>query len=180
MSFAENLRLLRKEKGITQEDLAEMLEVSRQAVSKWEAGSGYPETDKLLTISKKLNISLDYLMDNEPQSVCEEPQKIVYPKTDRIKIITFDGSQIVDCISVRYNKIEFPAKNEPAYILQAVDRVGFFGAHTIILGWYNDENSVQKEVKEIVKAIEAEEKTYKLQYFADVEFKGILGQASRK
>lgn len=38
MSFAENLKLIRKEKGITQEDLAEMLQVSRQAVSKWEAG----------------------------------------------------------------------------------------------------------------------------------------------
>lgn len=38
MSFAENLKLIRKEQGITQEDLAEMLKVSRQAVSKWEAG----------------------------------------------------------------------------------------------------------------------------------------------
>ena len=40
MSFAENLKLIRKEQGITQEDLAEMLKVSRQAVSKWEAGAG--------------------------------------------------------------------------------------------------------------------------------------------
>ena len=38
MSFAENLRALRKEKGISQEELAELLEVSRQAVSKWEQG----------------------------------------------------------------------------------------------------------------------------------------------
>lgn len=180
MSFADNLRLIRKEKGLTQEELAEMLQVSRQAVSKWEAGSGYPETDKLLAISKKLNVSLDYLMDNEPQKVNEEQKASVYPKTDTIKIITFDGSQTVACISVKYDKIAFTAKNEPAYILQGVDRVGFFGAHTIILGWYDDEDSVKRELEDIVKAIDKEEKTYRLKYFTDIEFKGILGQASRK
>ena len=40
------------------------------------------------------------------------------------------------------SKISFPAKNEPAYILQAVDRVGFFGAHTVVPGWYEDDVSV--------------------------------------
>ena len=42
MGFAENLRELRKERGLSQEDLAELLDVSRQAVSKWEQGMGYP------------------------------------------------------------------------------------------------------------------------------------------
>ena len=58
MSFGSNLKLIRKEKGITQEQLAEMLNVSRQAVSKWESDSGYPETDKLLLLAGKLNVSL--------------------------------------------------------------------------------------------------------------------------
>ena len=107
MSFAENLKLIRKEKGITQEDLAEMLQVSRQAVSKWEAGTGYPETDKLLIIARELNVSLDYLMDNEPDIIDSEPKDVVYPKTDKIVIATFDGSQTVDCLSVRYDKILF-------------------------------------------------------------------------
>ena len=100
MSFAENLKLIRKEKGITQEDLAEMLQVSRQAVSKWEAGTGYPETDKLLIIARELNVSLDYLMDNEPDIIDSEPKEVVYPKTDKIVIATFDGSQTDDCLSV--------------------------------------------------------------------------------
>ena len=43
MSFAENLKQIRKEKNISQEKLAELLGVSRQAVSKWEQGIGYPE-----------------------------------------------------------------------------------------------------------------------------------------
>lgn len=45
MSFAEHLRQIRKEKGLSQEDLAELLDVSRQAVSKWEQGAGYPEVE---------------------------------------------------------------------------------------------------------------------------------------
>lgn len=180
MSFAENLKLIRKEQGITQEDLAEMLKVSRQAVSKWEAGAGYPETDKLLTIAKKLNVSLDFLMDNESTTDGDEPQEVVFPKTDNIKIMTFDGSQTVDCISVRYSRIVFSAKNEPSYILQAVDRVGFWGAHTIILGWYNDEESVKSEMEAIVKAMDQEKRTYKLKYFTVVEFKGIFGLVRRK
>lgn len=46
---------------MTQEELAEVLSVSRQAISKWESGFGYPETEKLLLLAKELNVSLDYL-----------------------------------------------------------------------------------------------------------------------
>mgnify|MGYP002574175233 CR=1 FL=1 len=52
MSFGENLKNVRKQRGVTQEELAEILGVSRQAISKWESDSGYPETEKLLVISK--------------------------------------------------------------------------------------------------------------------------------
>lgn len=50
MSFSENLRRARKTKGLSQEELAALLGVSRQAVSKWEQGTVYPETEKLKTI----------------------------------------------------------------------------------------------------------------------------------
>lgn len=52
--------------------------------------------------------------------------------------------------------------------------------HTIILGWYDTEDSVKKEIKDISDAIENGDRTYKLKYFSDVEFKGLLGNASRK
>ena len=48
MDFGMKLQSLRKEKGLSQEALAEKLHVSRQAVSKWESGAGYPEMDKLI------------------------------------------------------------------------------------------------------------------------------------
>ena len=70
MSFAENLKQLRKEKQLSQEELAEILDVSRQAVSKWEQGIGYPEVEKLMSISSKLNISLDSLTDSSEHGFC--------------------------------------------------------------------------------------------------------------
>lgn len=65
MSFADNLQSIRKEKQLSQEELAERIGVSRQAISKWEQGNGYPETEKLLVLSQELNVSLDYLMLGE-------------------------------------------------------------------------------------------------------------------
>lgn len=61
MGFAENLKDIRNKRNITQEQLAEILSVSRQTISKWESGLSYPETEKLLSIAKELNVSLDYL-----------------------------------------------------------------------------------------------------------------------
>lgn len=65
MNFAEKLQKLRKEHGLSQEELADQLSVSRQAVSRWENGQGFPETDKLLFLSSLFNVSLDYLLKNE-------------------------------------------------------------------------------------------------------------------
>lgn len=62
MSFGENLQTLRKSKNISQEQLAERLDVSRQAVSKWESGGGFPETDKIITLCEFFGCSMDELM----------------------------------------------------------------------------------------------------------------------
>lgn len=180
MSFGNNLKMIRKEKGLTQEQLAEMLDVSRQAVSKWESDNGYPETDKLLVIAKELGVSLDYLMDNKPALQDEKEDIVVAPINEKTIVITmFDGSQTVNCLSVRYSKIAFPAKNEPAYILQGIDRVGFFGAHTVILGWYEDEETVKKEMAEIIAAMDNDVKIYRLKYFTDIKF-SLFGTVTRK
>lgn len=65
MSFSENLKQLRKDHKLTQEALAEKLDVSRQAVSKWESETGYPEMDKLILIGKTFNVSVDWLLESE-------------------------------------------------------------------------------------------------------------------
>lgn len=62
MSFAENLVYLRQHYGVTQEGLAEQLGVSRQTVSKWEAGTNYPEMEKLLVLCDLFHVSMDDLL----------------------------------------------------------------------------------------------------------------------
>ena len=56
MKFCDKLQKIRKENNVTQEQLADKLNVSRQAVSKWESGTAYPDTEKLIQISKIFNI----------------------------------------------------------------------------------------------------------------------------
>ena len=62
MSVAENISMLRKRNGITQEQLADELGVSRQAVSKWETGEAFPETDKLIALCDKFGVNCDALL----------------------------------------------------------------------------------------------------------------------
>ncbi|MGL5330243.1 MAG: helix-turn-helix domain-containing protein [Peptostreptococcaceae bacterium] len=64
MEFGEKLLVLRKKEGLSQEALAEKLNTSRQAVSKWENGQGFPETEKILIISNIFDVSIDYLLKN--------------------------------------------------------------------------------------------------------------------
>jgi len=62
MIFSEKLAILRKNKGITQEALAQKLNVSRQAVAKWESGQVYPDISNLIQISNLMNVTVDYLV----------------------------------------------------------------------------------------------------------------------
>ena len=65
MEFNEKLQELRKQKGLTQEELAELLYVSRTAISKWESGRGFPNIESLKAISKFFSVSLDQLLSSE-------------------------------------------------------------------------------------------------------------------
>lgn len=76
MEFHEKLQELRKKRGITQEELAEALYVSRTAISKWESGRGYPNIDSLKEISNFFSISIDDLLSSETVlSIAENENK---------------------------------------------------------------------------------------------------------
>lgn len=77
MNFGENLQNLRKLKNYSQEDLADKLQVSRQAVSKWESGTGYPETEKLISICELFDCSMDELVKGKI-SIDANSEKKVY------------------------------------------------------------------------------------------------------
>ena len=76
MDFHKKLQELRKNKGLTQEELAEALFVSRTAISKWESGRGYPSIDSLKEISKYFSVSIDELLSGEKLiSIAERENK---------------------------------------------------------------------------------------------------------
>ena len=76
MEFNEKLQELRKSRGLTQEELAEKLYVSRTAVSKWESGRGYPNIDSLKAIARLFSVSIDDLLSgDELLTLAEEENK---------------------------------------------------------------------------------------------------------
>ncbi|MDL2235144.1 helix-turn-helix domain-containing protein [Christensenellaceae bacterium OttesenSCG-928-L17] len=94
MEFNEKLQQLRKQRGLTQEELAEMLFVSRTAVSKWESGRGYPGIESLKAISKHFAISIDDLLSGEELiSLAENEQK---EKTEHTRNRMFG---VLDCMT---------------------------------------------------------------------------------
>ena len=76
MEFNEKLQELRRQKGLTQEELAELLFVSRAAISKWESGRGYPNIDSLKQISKFFSVTIDELLSGDEILTIAEADKI--------------------------------------------------------------------------------------------------------
>ena len=75
MTTGEKIAFLRKKASLTQEQMAEILGVSRQSVSRWEIDMAFPETEKLIKMSKLLRCSIDYLLNTEgnlPEEVIDE------------------------------------------------------------------------------------------------------------
>ena len=154
MSFAEKLKQVRKEKQLSQEELAFMLEVSRQAVSKWELGEGYPEVEKLIMLAKRLHVSLDYLLDVEVEKQTSTTSKAI--------LITSPHENVLArCVSIVSSKKMSSGKHAPAYAL--------FGVYegkdsTIFLGWYANKEKITQEIMNIHNAILQGCGEYTLQY----------------
>ena len=165
MSFSENLKQIRREHHLSQEELAELLDVSRQAVSKWEQGQGYPEVEKLLLLSSKLNISLDSLMSVEIN--CDTGVK-KENKSGLIVITSPHENVIATCCKVAASGKMRGGKASPQYALFGVDRGGsnFWGEPTTFLGWYASEEQISKEIAQIHNAISKGIPTYTLQFSA--------------
>ena len=86
MTFKEKLVILRKARGLTQDDFASAVGVSRQAVYKWESGQSYPEVPKLLEIKMLFNISIDELLDDSFDiPVPEKKKRKRAPKAEPVK-----------------------------------------------------------------------------------------------
>lgn len=95
MILAEKIALLRRQNGWSQEELADQLNVSRQAVSKWEGGMSIPDLDKILKLSALFEVSTDYLLKDE----LEQPDATApLPKEERVtepcRTVSFDEANV--------------------------------------------------------------------------------------
>ncbi len=93
MNFGTNLTAARKAKGLSQEELAERLLVSRQTIYKWETGVTYPDIDRLCDIAKCLEVSTAYLLGEWEAPPCAEPNAA--PEEAKNSICTVDKAETV-------------------------------------------------------------------------------------
>lgn len=171
MNFAENLKTVRRNHNLSQEELAELLNVSRQAVSKWEQGAGYPEMEKMILLSQKLDVSLDYLVYGENKFAEQKPDSM--SAAGKITIKSPNTKAIIHCSKVlsspAFNRVFKSKTNSPRYILFGVDGSSQWGEHSTVLGWYADEERINREIDAILSAMKRGEPYYELQHDSRVK-----------
>ena len=72
--FSENLKKIRKDNNVSQEQLADEIGVSRQAISKWESSVAYPEMDKIITLCDRFNLNIDDLLHKDIREIKKEEE----------------------------------------------------------------------------------------------------------
>ena len=111
MELNEKLHELRKQKGLTQEELAELLFVSRTAVSKWESGRGYPNIDSLKAIATFFHVTIDELLSgDELLTIAEEDTK---QKENHLRDLVFG---LLDCSAAMFFFLPFFGQNAAGMI----------------------------------------------------------------
>ena len=126
-NLAENLKKLRKDNNLSQEDLADKLGVSRQAISKWEMGDAYPEMDKIMQLSEMYNVSVDNLIHNDVREVKSEEKA----KNNVNKYVDSFFKFITDSISM-FCSLKFGAKIN--LIIEQFLIAGVFALLCVIVG----------------------------------------------
>ena len=170
MSFGNNLKIIRAEKNLSQEQLAELLGVSRQAVSRWEQDSGYPETERVIQIAQKLDVSLDSLLLDkkliDEASSTNRPSGVVCPTGQKIMITTHDGKlSSYYKFQIMKGAFAFLSRGRPNHWLVGTDRTNFLGEDAgDLLGLYMTKEDAEREMRDIKEAIQNGERSYQLKY----------------
>ncbi|MBE6718642.1 MAG: helix-turn-helix transcriptional regulator [Ruminococcaceae bacterium] len=136
MEFNEKLQELRKQKGLTQEELADMLYVSRTAISKWESGRGYPNIDSLKAIANFFSITIDELLSgNELLTIAEHDNK---QKENYLRDLVFG---LLDLSVIMFLFLPFFAQKENGIIqevsLLSLSKIASYlkiGYYVVIIG----------------------------------------------
>ena len=130
MEFNEKLQELRKQRGLTQEELAEKLYVSRTAISKWESGRGYPNIESLKAIAKFFSVTLDELLSSgEALAIAEEDSR---QKETRFRDLAFGLLDI--CITMLFFLPFFAEETEE--IIRSVSLIELCGVQAYLKAVY--------------------------------------------
>lgn len=121
MTFGSKLVKLREEKGLSQEQMAELLDVSRQSISKWESDKSFPEIKRILFISEYFEVSLDYLF-KDTEDACEEKEKVYRADALHDVVLSF-----ISNLTYKQRII--------VYMLVLIALVSFCAAVTYLLGY---------------------------------------------
>lgn len=183
MSFSENLKSVREKKNLSQEQLAELLGVSGEVVSKWEQDAGYPETEIVIQIAKKLDVSLDCLLLDKPTK--EETQELLekrqaaYSPDRKISVQAYDGT-VFTGDKFEVIKSKFPHKDGPVcHIVGSNSSLlgtlsAMFVGDYVILGWYSTIEDAKQEMNGLTLALQNGEASYQVKYYAEYEVSGIF------
>lgn len=121
MTFADKLKELRKQKGISQEQLAEKIYVSRQAITKWESGNGIPDIENLIAISSLFNESIDSLLSEE-KSLISKHEFLYESRTE----YDLDSPKKIDLkIGLAHEVIIEKTKDEKIQVLAASNKLSY-------------------------------------------------------
>lgn len=182
MSISVKIQQLRKSNGLSQEQLAEKLEVSRQAVSKWENGTAFPDTEKLVIISDLFGVSTDYLIKDEEISKPNQevptsiniPRKMYIIDINKRKLSAFEEflieivnaegeAALVSGLCKHAEKVKVPM-----CALYGISK-GILGMNKqTLLGFYASVEEAKKELISISKAGETDT-VYELKYAAKMQ-----------
>lgn len=127
MNLSDNLKRIRKENNLSQEQLADKLGVSRQSVSKWESGLAYPEMDKVLQICKLFNLNIDELLNQDLKQVEENKQS----KSNINKIVDEFLDYITKTINL-FSSMSF--KNKIKCLIEQVILISIIVCVLLVLG----------------------------------------------
>ena len=170
--FSERLKELRKAKGVSQEELSEVLDVSRQSISKYENGMAQPDFNKLAIIAKFFDVSFDYLLGEDQNAAADKI--VLKEKGNRISIISTIDGKMSSYYKFQLAKVFGKKDYHPATQLLGVDSHSFLGDNLNSLGWYATNEDAQKEIEAIYSAIAKGETSYKLKYDVPVKKRGIF------
>ena len=144
MNVSEKIRTLRKSKGMSQEELAGQVNISRQAVSRWENGTALPDADNIVQLSKLFGVTTDYLLmdsyeSDEDSPKIKENNKILHANLTRLAIM-FQAVFLNTCI--------YPWRDSNTIVLEMVIKLFPLLACSI---WMASNHRYEKDLKQRAK-----------------------------